>query len=126
MKTIKQIIQETVDKPRSPDEQHFIDKHAVEIIDYPVKNEDPKKNLDKSKSKREADYGEDEDKKIYEDTTFKLKDGNSITISEEDSIVLSKLFSRLNPSNKKKMEEKLYVNKNSFNEILSFAKASDA
>lgn len=56
---------EAVEEPRSEAEDHFIKKHPIKIIDYPVKQPKPFK-LKKDKS-RKADYQDGEDAKIYED-----------------------------------------------------------
>jgi len=40
-KTFKDIVRETVEKPRSSDAQRFIDKHLVDKIDNPVPQDEP-------------------------------------------------------------------------------------
>ena len=40
MKSFKDMLAETVDKPRSPDEQNFLDKHLVSKQDHPVAKDD--------------------------------------------------------------------------------------
>lgn len=56
---VKQIIKETVAKPKSPDEQRFMDQHTVDTKDYPVK-QDPKSTPAKTKRKADRDAAESE------------------------------------------------------------------
>ena len=53
---------------------------------------------------------------------MKLKDGSSVKITTEDAKALNSLFGDLTSSNKKKMQERLEINKSSFTEIVGFAK----
>lgn len=55
---------ETVDKIRSPDEQHFVDKHIVDKKDHPEAEEDQFVSKAK-KAKRRADHEDDE--AVYEE-----------------------------------------------------------
>lgn len=174
MKTYKQIVQETVDAPRSPDERRFLQKHIVKVTDYPVDNPEPKTKM----KKRRGDLTDGEDKKVYEekmtdakmkkredivkgmkksaadlkkrygdrwkevmyatatkqamesfdlDESFKagsmqLRDGSSVTLSNEDAAALNELYKNLNPDNKNKMQKRLESNEKAFNEVLAFAK----
>lgn len=63
---VKKIIKETVLKPKSPDEQRFVDKHIVDKIDYPVAQ--PAKK-DVQQAKRDADLADGEDEEVYEEMT---------------------------------------------------------
>lgn len=63
MKTYKQIVQETVDAPRSPDERRFLQKHVVKVTDYPGDKPEPKTRM----KKRRGDLTDGEDKKVYEE-----------------------------------------------------------
>lgn len=65
MKTLQEILAETVNKPRSEDEQRFIDKHVVVKKDHPVAGEDQFTKKAK-KAKRPADYDEGEDETVNE------------------------------------------------------------
>lgn len=65
MKTFKTFL-ETVDKPKSPDESNFVDKHIVSVQKHPVAGDDQfvsKAKKDKSKA---ASYKDGEDKDVYE------------------------------------------------------------
>lgn len=55
---------ETVDKPKSPDEQNFIDKHVVDKKDHPHGEEEQFTSKAK-KAKRKADH--EDDKAVYEE-----------------------------------------------------------
>lgn len=138
MKTLKQIIKETVAEPKSPDEKRFKELHTknVDVKDYPAKGD--KATKDSKKMPRLADYVDDEEKLVY-DTSYateevetldeafkagaiKLKDGSNATLSKDDANVVNELFKELNPSNKKKMEAKMMESKSGFEEIVKFAK----
>jgi hypothetical protein len=155
VKTYKQIVQETVDAPRSPDERRFLQKHVVKVTDYPVDNPEPKTKM----KKRRGDLTDGEDKKVYEekmtdaemkkredivkgmkknaadlkkrygdrwkevmyatatkqamesfdlDESFKagkmkLKDGSSIDISSSDAAVLNDYMKTFSPENQKRV-----------------------
>lgn len=122
-------IEETVNPPKSEDEQAFVDKHVVDKKDHPEAEED-QFTSNKKKTKRTADREEGEDEAVYEEldeATFKpgnmkMKDGSSVKISMQDAKTLSTLFSELTGSNKKKMEDRMMSGKKGFEEILKFAK----
>lgn len=71
MKTFKEMLGETVDKIKSPDEQNFVDKHVVDKKDHPVAKDDQfvaKTN----KKKRKADHEDDE--AVYEERMIECPD----------------------------------------------------
>jgi hypothetical protein len=66
MKSFKQIL-ETVYRPKSGDEQAFLDKHVVSVLAHPHATElQFKADAKTPKAKRKADYDEKEDQKVYE------------------------------------------------------------
>ena len=69
MKSFKEMLAETTDKPKSPDEQNFLDKHIVDKRDHPVAPDDQFSGeiKGKKKKKREADREEGQDKEVYEE-----------------------------------------------------------
>jgi hypothetical protein len=71
MKTFKEMLGETVDKIKSPDEQNFVDKHVIDKKDHPVAKDDQfvaKTN----KKKRKADHEDDE--AVYEERMIECPD----------------------------------------------------
>jgi len=68
MKTFKDMVSETVNRPKSPDEQNFVDKHVVDKKEHPVALDTQFSGDIKSskKKKRVADLEKGEDEKIYE------------------------------------------------------------
>ena len=64
------MLAETTDKPKSPDEQNFLDKHIVDKRDHPVAPDDQFTGeiKGKKKKKRDADREEGQDKQVYEET----------------------------------------------------------
>lgn len=54
--------------------------------------------------------------------SMKLKDGSTVTLTNESSNSLNNLFNQLSSSNKAKMEQRLMSGSKGFNEILAFAK----
>lgn len=69
VKSFKDIVKETVNPPKSEDEQRFIDKHEVEDTDYPVKNEKQFVSDKKKDKSRPADNQPGEDEAVYEEMT---------------------------------------------------------
>lgn len=68
-------------------------------------------------------------KEEYMDETFKagpmkLANSSSVKVTTEQATALNALFKELNPSNQKKMQERLMRDAEGFNEILAFAKAA--
>lgn len=88
MKTFKDMLSETVDKPRSPDEQNFIDKHIVDKRKYPLDTDDQFSGDIKGskRKKRLADLEDDEDKKIYEESGSEMTPAQK---KKREEIVLS-------------------------------------
>jgi hypothetical protein len=64
MKSFKEKLAETVDKIKSPDEQHFADKHVVDKKDHPHSKDDQFVAKAK-KAKRKADH--DDGSEVYEE-----------------------------------------------------------
>ena len=54
MKSFKEMLAETTDKPKSPDEQNFLDKHIVDKRDHPVAPDDQFSGEIKGKKKKKA------------------------------------------------------------------------
>lgn len=138
MKTLQDIIREAVDKPRSEDEQRFIDKHVVDKKDHPEAEESQFTSKSK-KAKRKADREEGNDAAVYEEhllgfSSFisleesvkpgkmTLKDGSSVMISKEDASAIKSVMGSMSGSSKKKMHEKMMKDKKGFEEIVKFAK----
>ena len=67
MKSFKEKLAETVDAIKSEDEQAFVDKHIVDKKEHPVAKEDQFTSKAK-KAKRKADYDENADAEVYEET----------------------------------------------------------
>lgn len=65
MKTFKTFL-ETVDKPKSPDEQAFVDKHIVSVSKHPVAGDDQFVSKNKKDKSKAASYKDGEDKDVYE------------------------------------------------------------
>jgi len=59
-------LEETVNPPKSEDEQRFMDKHVVDKKKHPVAKEDQFTSKAK-KAKREADLTDGEDEEVYEE-----------------------------------------------------------
>jgi hypothetical protein len=74
MKTFKDMLSETVSKPRSPDEQNFIDKHIIDKRKHPLNTEDQFSGDIKGskKKKRLANLEDGEDKEIYEESESEM------------------------------------------------------
>lgn len=56
---------------------------------------------------------------------YKLKDGTSYNVSAKDAELLNNMYADLTPANRRKMDNILKLDKNGFEEILSFAKEAD-
>jgi hypothetical protein len=54
--------------------------------------------------------------------SMKLEDGSTVKLSKEEAEAVNELFSELNSSNKKRMEEEMMKNKSGFDKVLKFAK----
>jgi len=74
MKSFKDMLSETVSKPRSPDEQNFLDKHIVDKRDHPVAPDDQFSGAIKGskRKKRVADLEDGEDKEVYESSESEM------------------------------------------------------
>ena len=74
MKSFKDMLSETVDKPRSPDEQNFLDKHIIDKRDHPVAPDDQFSGAIKGskRKKRVADLEDGEDKEVYESSESEM------------------------------------------------------
>jgi hypothetical protein len=88
MKTFKDMLSETVKKPRSPDEQHFIDKHIIDKRGHPVAPDDQFSGEIKGskRKKRIADLEDGEDKQIYEESESEMTPAQK---KKREEIVLS-------------------------------------
>jgi hypothetical protein len=71
MKSFKEMLGETVDKIKSPDEQNFVDKHIVDKKDHPVAKDDQFIAKTKKK-KRVADR--DDDEAVYEERSIECEE----------------------------------------------------
>lgn len=105
MKTFKEMLGETVDKIKSPDEQNFVDKHVVDKKDHPVAKDDQfvaKTN----KKKRKADHEDDE--AVYEERMIECPDcGESYKKGEEHECDMEETVSEaeMTDTQMKKREE---------------------
>lgn len=139
------MLAETVDKPKSPDEQNFLDKHIVDKRDHPVAPDDQFSGeiKGKKKKKREADREEGQDKEVYEEAEseivvegvledlasivkrksigqVKFKDGKKQKVDLTTASMILSMHKQLNGSNKKKVEGMLDDSKK-FMQIVQFA-----
>ena len=140
------MLAETTDKPKSPDEQNFLDKHIVDKRDHPVAPDDQFSGeiKGKKKKKREADREEGQDKQVYEETEaeevivegvladlativkkksigqIKFKDGKKQKVDLTTASMILSMHKQLNGSNKKKIEGMLDDIKK-FMQIVQFA-----
>jgi hypothetical protein len=145
MKSFKEMLAETTDKPKSPDEQNFLDKHIVDKRDHPVAPDDQFSGeiKGKKKKKREADREEGQDKEVYEEAEseivvegvledlasivkkksigqIKFKDGKKQKVDLTTASMILSMHKQLNGSNKKKVEGMLDDSKK-FMQIVQFA-----
>ena len=145
MKSFKEMLAETVDKPKSPDEQNFLDKHIVDKRDHPVAPDDQFSGeiKGKKKKKREADREEGQDKEVYEEAEseivvegvladlasivkkksigqVKFKDGKKQKVDLTTASMILSMHKQLNGPNKKKVEGMLDDSKK-FMQIVQFA-----
>ena len=140
------MLAETTDKPKSPDEQNFLDKHIVDKRYHPVAPDDQFSGeiKGKKKKKREADRDEGQDKQVYEETEaeevivegvladlativkkksigqIKFKDGKKQKVDLTTASMILSMHKQLNGSNKKKIEGMLDDSKK-FMQIVQFA-----
>ena len=139
------MLAETVDKPKSPDEQNFLDKHIVDKRDHPVAPDDQFSGeiTGKKKKKRDADREEGQDKEVYEEAEseivvegvledlasivknksigqVKFKDGKKQKVDLTTASMILSMHKQLNGSNKKKVEGMLDDSKK-FMQIVQFA-----
>ena len=139
------MLAETVDKPKSPDEQNFLDKHIVDKRDHPVAPDDQFSGeiKGKKKKKRDADREEGQDKEVYEEAEseivvegvledlasivknksigqVKFKDGKKQKVDLTTASMILSMHKQLNGSNKKKVEGMLDDSKK-FMQIVQFA-----
>ena len=140
------MLAETTDKPKSPDEQNFLDKHIVDKRDHPVAPDDQFSGeiKGKKKKKREADREEGQDKEVYEESEaddiiaegvlqdlativkkksigqIKFKDGKKQKVDLTTASMIISMHKQLNGSNKKKIEGMLDDSKK-FMQIVQFA-----
>jgi hypothetical protein len=144
MKSFKEMLAETVDKPKSPDEQNFLDKHIVDKRDHPVAPDDQFSGeiKGKKKKKREADREDGQDKEVYEEAEeviaegvladlasivkkksigqIKFTDGKKQKVDLTTASMILSMHKQLNGSNKKKIEGMLDDSKK-FMQIVQFA-----
>lgn len=135
MKTFKQLISE-VEEPKSSGEKRFKAKHIIKKTDYPIDDEEAKNVIFKGGTEKDdtvpASYEEGEDELVYESASFieealkvgnfKLNDGHNAKLNSEEVKLLNNLFSELNATNRRKMEEEMKADKESLDRILKFAK----
>lgn len=139
------MLAETTDKPKSPDEQNFLDKHIVDKRDHPVAPDDQFSGeiKGKKKKKREADREEGQDKEVYEEAEseivvegvledlasivkkksigqIKFKDGKKQKVDLTTASMILSMHKQLNGPNKKKVEGMLDDSKK-FMQIVQFA-----
>lgn len=138
------MLAETVDKPKSPDEQNFLDKHIVDKRDHPVAPDDQFSGeiKGKKKKKREADREDGQDKEVYEEAEeviaegvladlasivkkksigqIKFTDGKKQKVDLTTASMILSMHKQLNGANKKKIEGMLDDSKK-FMQIVQFA-----
>ena len=139
------MLAETVDKPKSPDEQNFLDKHIVDKRDHPAAPDDQFSGeiKGKKKKKRDADREEGQDKEVYEEAEseivvegvledlasivkkksigqVKFKDGKKQKVDLTTASMILSMHKQLNGSNKKKVEGMLDDSRK-FMQIVQFA-----
>lgn len=137
MKSVKQIIAETVNPPRGRDELRFIDKHKSQMKDqgHPVATDAQKSGGRRTKNQtRPSDMDDGKDVIVNEQKMsavmvesvsvgkLTLGDNSKVDVSKSDADALRSLFNELSPANKKKMEQTMLRDEKGFAEILSFAK----
>ena len=85
MKSLKQIIKETVAEPKSPDEKRFKELHTknVDKKDYPV--DSGKSERVTKKKPRKADYTDGSDEKAY-DTSYESVSFEDLLVIDEDML----------------------------------------
>tara|TARA_B110000977_G_scaffold113066_1_gene146410 strand:- start:2802 stop:3251 length:450 start_codon:yes stop_codon:yes gene_type:complete len=144
MKSFKEMLAETVDKPKSPDEQNFLDKHIVDKRDHPVAPDDQFSGeiKGKKKKKREADREDGQDKEVYEEAEeviaegvladlasivkkksigqIKFTDGKKQKVDLTTASMILSMHKQLNGANKTKIEGMLDDSKK-FMQIVQFA-----
>ena len=146
MKSFKDMLAETTDKPKSPDERNFLDKHIVDKRDHPVAPDDQFSGdiKGKKRKKRIADMEAGEDQKVYEEVDVqedlsedvvsdladivktksigkvKFKDGKSRKVDLTTASMILSMHKQLNSTNKKKVEGMLN-DSNKFMQIVQFA-----
>ena len=138
------MLAETVDKPKSPDEQNFLDKHIVDKRDHPVAPDDQFSGeiKGKKKKKREADREDGQDKEVYEEAEeviaegvladlasivkkksigqIKFTDGKKQKVDLTTASMILSMHKQLNGANKTKIEGMLDDSKK-FMQIVQFA-----
>lgn len=77
---VKQIIKETVARPKSPDEQRFMDQHTKDVKDYPVKQD---KKETPAKKKRPADNDQESSEKSYDQAYAEETESEGESLEEE-------------------------------------------
>lgn len=85
MSIIRRILSEVADA-RSEDEQNFIDKHAIDKMEYPYGNDEAFTGeiVGAGNSRRHADYVDGEDEDVYE-SVGKYKKGDKVKIKNARS-----------------------------------------
>ena len=145
MKSFKQIVSETVNKPIAPEEQNFIDQHGKEVKDYPVPQktsstpDKKKRKADRDQAESEKDYDQayvkEENEELSEavmDTlnsivkkkqaqTVKFANGDKVTVDMTTANVMTKLHDALNDSNKKKFADSINKSEQMFMKMMDFA-----
>lgn len=145
MKSFKDIINETVNKPIAPEEQNFINQHGLEVKDYPVsqkKTETPSKKkrlADRDQKQSEDDYDQayvkeeteelsegaiDDLKKIVKKKSamdVKLADGSSMKVDLFTASAMTQIYDALNDANKKKFADSINKSETMFMKMMDFA-----
>lgn len=67
MKSFKDMLDETVNPPKSPDEKRFKDKHVVDKKEHPVATETQFTSDKKKDASKKASYNPGEDEAVYEE-----------------------------------------------------------
>jgi len=140
MKSFKDMLNETVDKPKSEDEQNFANKHMVDKKEHPVAKEDQFTSKAK-KAKRAADHDAEDDKDVYESAdleegviedlqkivknksaaTVKFADGRRTKVDMFSASAMVKVYNALNDANKTKFADSINKSENMFMKMLDFS-----
>lgn len=141
MRSFKQHIEETVQKPKGEDEQRFVDKHIVDKKKHPVAD-DTQFTSKAKKAKRAADHDEGEDADVYEEVEefsesviddlrkivktksagqVKFANGSKTKVDMFTASAMVKVHDALNKQNQPKFADSINKGEQSFMKMMDFA-----